>query len=244
MKKEIKLRGNKPRIKFPWSLGDFPEKVIKLLARQLVHRIAIGCSDITGDDFGTIYANAIEGEHRQKPLGLADVILEGNAWSVKTVKDKKPFEKKVIRLISGRNSPAYSVGISDPQADIQETGSAVLNIWNARLHETLNSHDSLRSVALIRNIESKEFVIFEENVEEYNVQNYEWRKNTKNNLEGYEIKSGIHKFTWQPHGSQFTVKKDVPAYAKKFKIVTNNTIVSEEKILEAIGYTDDWIQLI
>ena len=76
---EARLRGGKARISGPWPLGAFPRKVIVGIGRQLVHRMAIGLSDITGDDFGTIFASAIEGVHRESPLGIADVLLDGNA---------------------------------------------------------------------------------------------------------------------------------------------------------------------
>jgi hypothetical protein len=40
---------------------------------RIVHRLAVGHADITGDDFGGIFASAINGVHRGKPLGIADV---------------------------------------------------------------------------------------------------------------------------------------------------------------------------
>ena len=39
---------------------------------------------------------------------------------------------KTIRLISGRNSPDYSLGMSDPRAKLDSTGHAVLSICNKR----------------------------------------------------------------------------------------------------------------
>jgi len=51
-----RLRGHKPRLQDSWPLGQFPENVITEIGKQIVHRLAIGQSDITGDDFGTIFA--------------------------------------------------------------------------------------------------------------------------------------------------------------------------------------------
>lgn len=101
---EIRIRGSNIRVYGPWPLGSFPHEIILGLSRQIVHRLAIGHSDITGDDFGTIFANAIGGTHRESPIGIADVVREGVAWSVKTVKSNAPFLQKTVRLISGRNS--------------------------------------------------------------------------------------------------------------------------------------------
>ncbi len=87
-----------------------------------MHRMCVGQSDITGDDFGTIFAEAIGGTHRESPLGIADVVLDGNAWSIKTIKSDTPFLQKDTRLISGRISPDYSLGIENPHANIEDTG--------------------------------------------------------------------------------------------------------------------------
>ena len=157
-----RLRGGfQPR--GPYPLGQIPDSVLVEIGKQVVHRLAIGLGDITGDDFGTIFAKAIGGVHRTRPVGIADVQWDGCAWSVKTVKSSKPFEvRRAIRLISGRNSPDYSLGITDPHVDPMATGRAVLSIWNARVEEAMDEHDDLRVVVLVRNIETREFVLFEE----------------------------------------------------------------------------------
>ena len=91
MDKKIKLRGDSPRQSGPYSLGEIPRKVAVRIGRSIVHRIAVGHADITGDDFGGISADAISGRHRASPLGIADVEWDGCAWSVKTVKHGSPF---------------------------------------------------------------------------------------------------------------------------------------------------------
>ena len=65
---QTKLRGNKQRLHSPWPLGQFSQDVISEIGKQLVHRLAVGHSDITGDDFGTIFAKAVGGIHRESPL--------------------------------------------------------------------------------------------------------------------------------------------------------------------------------
>ena len=241
---ETRLRGKKSRIQNAWALGAFPRKVIVGIGKQLVHRIAVGHSDITGDDFGTIFANAIEGTHRESPLGIADVLLEGNAWSVKTVKSTKPFKEKTIRLISGRNSPDYSLGIENPHNDIQATGKAILAVWNARVNEALGEHDDLKIAILIRNLETKEFVLFEEDATRYAADDFVWTKNKRNNFEGHNKTTGTHCFTWQPSGSQFTIIRHIPGSAVKFIINQNPTLIESEHILRLTKYNDNWIEII
>lgn len=214
------------------------------MAKQIVHRLAIGMGDLEGNDFGTIFANSIGGVHRSRPLGVADVEWNGCAWSVKTVKEKRPFKKQRVRLISGRNSPDYSVGIENPHADIDATGRAVLQIWNARVNEALDEHDDLRVVVLVRNIETREFVLFEEEAVRYVPDEYEWSYTPRGNLQCTHRLSGKHTFTWQFHGVQFTVLRDIPPSARRFKIVPNVPLLDPEDIIEYVGFGEHWIDFL
>ncbi len=226
-----------------YLFGQIPSEIIREIGRQVVHRLAIGRSDVTGDDFGSIFADAIGGTHRASPLGAADVVLNSCAWSIKTVKFRYPFAQSSVRLISGRNSPDYSVGISNPRLDPQETGRAVLSIWNARVDEAMREFDDLRIVVLLRNMGTREFVIFEEEAVRFNPMNFTWSTNKRNNLEGRNISDGVHRFTWQPHGSQFTIIRAVPNSARQFSITQNVPIVSPDDVLKIVGYQDNWISL-
>lgn len=239
-----KLRGN-PDLKLgPWNIGAIPDNVILILGAQIVHRLSIGQIDITGNDFGTIFANAAKGEHRASPLGVADVVANGTAWSVKTVKHPSPHEVKVVRLISGRNSPDYSVGISDPRENAEATGKAVLDVWNARVNESSISHDELRGLVFIRNMDTKNFCIFEQPITIFPADDFDWKFNNNGNLEGFEKSSGQHFFTWQPHGSQFTIKCSVPGSARRFFINRDVPIVSQDEVLYSINYKHSWISIL
>lgn len=240
----IRLKGNKTRIQNAWPLGSIPHKVIINIGKQLVHRMAIGHADITGDDFGTIFSEAIEGTHFSSPLGVADVVLDGNAWSVKTVKAATPFTQKIVRLISGRNSPDYSLGIENVHTDVSSTGKAVLAIWNNRINESLGQYDDLRVAILIRNFETKEFVLFEEIAHRYAADDFKWEKNGKGNFEGYNKTTGEHSFTWQPHGSQFTIKRHVPGSAIKFIINHNVRMIEAEHVLRLARFNENWVEIV
>ena len=238
-----KLRGKRKTQPGPWPIGRIPEKVIREIGKQIVLRLAVGRKDISGDDFSAIFAAAVKGVDYSSPLGLADVALQTTAWSVKTIKSNNPFDQQTARLISGRNSPDYSFGISDPRADLQKTGSAVLSIWNARLNNARSEHSDLRIVVLIRNIESKKFVIFEDELRLFVEGNFQWDLNQQNNLEGRRKSDGHHAFTWQFHGGQFTVLRDVPSSAIQFSINRDVPLVEPSHILQQIGYNDEWIDI-
>ena len=240
---EPRLRGSARRRRGPYPLGQLPDAVMQMLGKQLVHRIAVGQGDINGDDFGTIFANAIGGIHRNSPLGIADVVLDRCAWSVKTIKRPQPFTATTVRLISGRNSPNYSLGISDPHDDTEQTGRAVLEVWNARVDEALAEHNELRIVVMVRNLESREFLVFEEEAVRFTPEDFTWEYNSRGNLEGCNRVDGTHHFTWQPHGSQFTIFRVVPASAQRFSVNRDVPLVSFEEVLSAVNFENDWISI-
>lgn len=159
--------------------------MVYAIGRQLVHRLATGRADIAGDEFGDIFADAVKGIHYASPLGLADVAFNGTGWSVKTVKTEKPHKHERVRLISGRNSPDFSLGIENPHTGLQATGKAVLAVWNSRLNAARGEHDDVRVTVLIRNMTTKYFTLFEEDVTRYVVDDYVWRKNKRGNLQGH-----------------------------------------------------------
>ena len=244
--KDPRLKGRPPRNSGIWPIGSIPDTVLFGISRQIVHRLATGHADITGDDFGTIFANAVDGEHIQSSLGVSDVVRNGCAWSVKTVKEKRPLNRigKKIRLISGRNSPDFSVGISDPRADPEKTGQAVLSIWNARVDLAREQSDDVRIAVLCRNMAAQKFLLFEQPCGHFPIDEYYWRTNKGNNLEGCLKVSEEHCFTWQPHGSQFTIVQKIPGSARLFEIPKSVPIIETQKVLDDVGYKDSWVNIV
>ena len=242
--RKIRLRGSKPRRSGPYPLGQIPNRILVEIGKQVVHRLAVGLGDITGDDFGTIFAEATGGVHGARPLGIADVVSNGCAWSVKTVKSNRPFRERRVRLISGRNSPDFSAGISDPRNDPAATGEAVLSIWNARVNEAMEEFEDLRIAVLVRNIAAREFLLFEEEAHRYPPRDYCWGFNRKGNLEGRDRVAGKHHFTWQPHGSQFTIIREIPGSARRFSIKPNVPVVDPKVILSHVGFLPGWIDIL
>lgn len=133
-----------------YPLNVFPEKIITDIGSYLVYLIYIGRKDITGADWGDAFASSIKGKHLDSPVGIADVVYDKNCWSMKTVKATDPFASTSVRLISGRCSPDYSYGITDPHKDIQKTGEAVLSIWNERVNIATDHYSIVRTGILIR----------------------------------------------------------------------------------------------
>jgi hypothetical protein len=239
-----KLRDNKGKGPYElYPLGQIPNDVIYSIGKLMTYYFAVGKSDIDGEDWGEIFSNAINGGHLNSPIGLADVIYEGMAWSVKSIKLEKPLAAKHIRVISGRCSPDYSYGITDPHENVQKTGEAVLGIWNERINIAKETYEPLRTSILVRNFNKLEFLLFENEAERFIVKNYIWKENKNGNLEGYESLTNKHLFTWQPHGSQFTILYDIPESAKKFKI-KRPAVFDFEKTMENIGFDQSWVTIL
>ena len=144
----------------PYPLNEFTNTIIESICKRIVHSKAVGKADISGDEFSHFFADSISGQSLDKPVGIADVVWNGCCWSVKTVKQKNPHKVTSIRLISGRNSPAYSSGINDPYTNVKDTGQSVLDIYNQRIDTATSKYKDIRLVVLIRNMEKQEFTLF------------------------------------------------------------------------------------
>lgn len=238
-----RLRGSADAAIGPWPVGQIPDSVVLRMGKHIVHRLAMGEKDISGDDYGDLLAKGVDGEHGAKPLGVVDVVRNGCGWSAKTIKQRAPHDAAEVRLISGRNSPDYSLGISDPRQNIAHTGRAVLAVWNQRVLESHGEYDDLRLMVLVRNMDAQEFLLFEEEVKRFPDGNYEWRENKRGNFEGVEKATGRHCFTWQPHGSQFTIIRLVPGSARRFRINRAVPEIEPEHVWHMINYEDDWIDI-
>ncbi len=238
-----KLRDSQKNVDSIYEVNIFPKNIIQRIGAHIVYLMYSGRRDITGDDWGDIFAETIKGTHFASPIGIADVAFEKTGWSMKTVKHTHPFNCTNVRLISGRCSPDYSFGITDPHTDIQKTGQAVLAVRNERINIAYEEYNSVRVNVLVRNDDLTEFRMFEEYIERYKTNDYIWKENKNGNLLGINKHSGQTCFTWQPHGAQFTIHTNVPEDAIKFK-VKRPPIVSMDSVLQSINFDNSWIQII
>lgn len=241
--KHPKLRdSNKLHTRELYPINEFTDEMIVNIGRHFTYLLCTGRKDITGTDWGEAFAEAIGGKHLDSPIGIADVIKDKMAWSMKTVKNSNPSKARSVRLISGRCSPDYSYGITDPHKDIQETGRAVLGIWNERVNIAQDNYNPVRTTVLIRSNDMLEYCLFEEENHRFRTSDYVWDVNTNGNLIGKNIETGEPCFTWQPHGSQFTIHTKVPQNAVKFTI-QQPPILQKEDTLKSIGFDETWVKI-
>ena len=240
-KQSPKLRTvNKSVAAFP--LNEFPKDFPFLLGKELIYLLASkGKSELEGSDWESIFASCIGADWKPSNVGLDDVIMGNTAWGAKTVKAPKPSTQKKVRLISGRNSPIYSFGERiDTKANPNTVGSLILDIWNERVSAIREKFKHLRTIVLIKSSDLSEVVVFEFETIRYDNELFKWEWNKNNNLVGSKKKSGEHRFTWQPHGSQFTILEDVPETSLVINIKQPKTL-DKEKILTALGFDKSWI---
>lgn len=241
---EPKLRN--AHVKEPYPLGEFPEGFAKVVAGELSASIAVGRTDVEGKDWEQIFAKAIKAEWHPSVIGLDDILVPSlsAAWGAKTVKNSKPFLAKRIRLISGRNSLAYSYDVSDLKSlSPSEIGEKVLGIWNERVASLYKKYKTLRTVTLLKGPDLKNVSVFEKDTVRYFFEEYDWKWNKGNNLVGIAKSNDETKFTWQPHGAQFTIHENVPDNALHIELDPPK-IFPTDAILKLIGFGDKSFRVI
>ena len=244
-KQSPKLRTvNKSVAAFP--LNEFSSDFPFILGQEIVYLLASkGRADLEGSEWEQIFATCIGADWKPSNVGLDDVVMGNTAWGAKTVKSGiKDFRNlKQIRLISGRNSPIYSYGGTiDISADPNLIGEQVLEIWNERVSAVREKFKNLRTVVLIKSNDLSQVAVFEFDTIRYDSELYDFIWNSRGNLEGSEKTTGDKKFTWQPHGSQFTIHENVPDKTLIIRIKQPKKL-DKERILNAIGFDRSWVKI-
>ncbi|MBI4655819.1 MAG: hypothetical protein HY746_03615 [Elusimicrobia bacterium] len=246
-KKEI----NSPRLRTvdkvrpPFPLNEFPRDFGYRLGREIVYLLATkGKGVLEGPEWEEIFANCIGAEWKPSNVGLDDVILSACAWGAKTVKSPNPIRQTQVRLISGRNAPAYSFRDSKgTNVNPNTRGEQVLCIWNERVSAIREKYKHLRTVVLIKSDDLSELVVFEFETVRYEPDLFSWRWNARKNLEGFVKSAGEHKFTWQPHGSQFTIIEHIPPKNLLIKLKSPQKL-DKDVILRNLGFNNAWVKVL
>lgn len=228
----------------PFPLNEFPKDFPLKLGKEIVYLLASkGKPILEGPEWEAIFATCIGANWKPSNVGLDDVLLGNTAWGAKTVKANKPSSQKKVRLISGRNSPVYSFGNTiDTNADPNIVGQSVLDIWNERVSAVREKFQNLRTVVLVKSNDLTEVVVFEFDTIRYDPELFVWKWNTNDNLVGTEKSSTEHRFTWQPHGSQFTIIEDIPDSSLVIQIKEPETL-DKEAVLHTLGFDKSWIRV-
>ena len=244
MEKRPKLR-TVEKYQPPYPLNTFPKDFALKLGKEIVYFLASrGTPRLEGSDWEEIFARLVGAKWKPSNVGLDDIILQQTAWGAKTIKNKRPATVSKIRLISGRNSPVYSFGDQKvSECDPNELGEKVLSIWNERVAGIRKLYKHVRTVVLIKSDDLLELAVFEFETVIYPISEYKWQWNKRNNLEGYIKKDNEHVFTWQPHGSQFTIIESVANNRLAIRIRKPHQL-DQGQILSALKFDDSWVEVL
>lgn len=229
----------------PFPLNEFPKDFAFNLGKEIVYFLASrGTPRLEGSDWEEIFAKLIGAEWKPSNIGLDDVVLGQTAWGAKTIKNPSPSRAKVVRLISGRNSPVYSFGDDEVKnVNPNELGEKILSIWNERVASVRSRYKHVRTVVLIKSNDLLELSVFEFETKIFQSDLYIWNWNRNINLEGRCKKTNEHLFTWQPHGSQFTIIEKTPDKYLSIRIKKPPTL-NKEEVLKALNFNSSWIEII
>ncbi|MDA3872797.1 MAG: hypothetical protein PF795_02425 [Kiritimatiellae bacterium] len=233
------------RIPPPYPLNQFPANFALNLGKEIVYLLATRVTPrFEGPDWEEVFTKCIGGRWKPSNVGLDDVLLDQCAWSAKTVKNNNPFKCKKIRLISGRNSPSYSFDRDQIlSCDPAELAREILSIWNTRVTSVKSKYEHLRTVILIKSEDLLELTVFEMDTLRYESDLFTWKWNQNKNLIGHHKETGEHTFTWQPHGSQFTIVEHVPENKSCIRI-RQPPPLDRDLVLETMNFDPDWIEIV
>ncbi len=228
-----------------YPLGQFPPGFAMELGREIVYLLATrNPPALEGPDWERIFVKCVGARWTPSNVGLDDVQLHQMAWSAKTVKNRNPFDARHVRLISGRNSPDYSFDVENVHAENpNRLGEMVLGIWNARVTDVRKRFVTTRTVVLIKGDDLSEVSVFEEETVKFLPEEYEWEWNQRGNLEGCEKGSDVKRFTWQPHGAQFTISTRVPDNRLKIRI-RHPPLLNREEVLSQLKFDSSWVEVV
>ena len=120
-------------------------------------------------------------------------------------------------------------------------GSEVISIWNTRVEEIRSRFPHMRTVVLVKSDDLLTLRVFEVETKRYDAETYDWIWNKRGNLEGY--KNQVHCFTWQPHGSQFTIVEPIPTNHIDFQLMRPQKL-DMNQVLKAAGFDNSWITVL
>lgn len=233
------------KYKPPYPLNRLPKNFALDLGKEIVYLLASrGTPRLEGSDWEEIFARLVGAQWKPSNVGLDDIVLQQTAWGAKTVKSSKPSTVSSIRLISGRNSPVYSFGDNNlSKANANNLGKKILSIWNKRVADVQKLYKNVRTIVLIKSDDLLEVSVFEFETITYRPEDYSWKWNKNKNLEGISKSTNQHLFTWQPHGSQFTIVENVPKDRLAIRI-KQPPLLNRPNVLKAIKFDDSWIEII
>lgn len=218
---------------------DFGLKIAKSVISELALKDS---SEVSESTWAKIFADSVEADYQPWNFGLGDFVSTNAAWNVKTVWVGNPVSHQTVNLPFGKIYPQALLSLYHNDIDPQLIGEQVLQIWNERVNAVRARFADLRTVVLLKSRDLTRLAIFEFETTFYPPEQYFWQENEEGNLEGLERTTRFHKFTWQPHGSQFTIIEPVPEDCLLITLKQPPKLEKDE-VLKAIRFDESWISV-
>lgn len=195
-------------------------------------------AEISSGEWAAIFARSIGAVCLDSPA-IWNVARENEiAWCARAMKIWFPHQVRHVELtFSGFD--IENVHTEDPA----KLGKMILGIWNARITDVRKKFATTRTVVLIKGEDLSTVSVFEEEALKFLPEEYEWDWNESGNLEGYVKGTNDKKFTWQPHGSQFTVTTTVPKNRLKLRI-RRPPLLDRDGVLAQLKFDPSWIEIV
>lgn len=174
----------------------------------------------------------------------AGVIVDNAYFRTVLIWSPHPYRVGHVCLTGSLDIFGNTSSVDNVQTDEPEMlGKMVLQKWNFRIASLKEKFASLRTIICVKGDDFSKISLMEIETKPFDPADYTWDWNSKNNLEGYEKTSGKHRFTWQPHGSQFTHIPDLPSKRLKLRVM-KPPMVSREYVLDEIKFDPAWIEIV
>ncbi len=154
-----------------------------------------------------------------------------------------PFATRHVSLTNTLHLPVdFDKAVSECAADPNKLGAMILETWNKSL-SVVRGFDEERFSVLFAGKDSSSAVFFEVPIVSFEPSEYVWEWNEDEGLDGYEKGTDVQRFTWQPHGSQFTVISRVPDNRLKLRI-RRPQLLDRDSVLEQLKFDPSWVEIV
>ena len=153
------------------------------------------------------------------------------------------FEIHHVSLANTLHLPVdYDKAVGECAADPNSLGAMILEAWNKSL-TIVCGFDEERFSVLFAGMDSPCAVFFEVPIVSFEPSEYVWEWNEDGGLDGYEKETDVQRFTWQPHGSQFTVISRVPDNRLKLRI-KQPPLLDRDAVLTQLKFDPSWVEIV
>ena len=151
-----------------------------------------------------------------------------------------------IHHVSLANALSLSAGFYEllrkGEPDSNKLGAMLLEAWNKSL-SVVRGFDEERFSVLFVGMDSPCAVFFEVPIVPFEPSEYAWDWNEDDGLDGYVKRTGGQRFTWQPHGSQFTITTVIPDNRLKLRI-RQPPRLDREEVLTQLKFDPSWVEIV